>query len=1381
MKRILFFLLFNACCFTGLLAIEFKHLGIKDGLSDSQINYITRDSQGFMWFSTSYGLNRYDGYTFKVFTRNEQDAFPLPDNSIGKVQEGDNGFLWIYITRTGTYVYYDPEKETFHPALPFLQDKYGIPAEPDHLFFDKDKNIWCHINGIGTYYYNKTKKNLLLHPVNNDLKENNIELSNFGEDKNGILLLYANGYIEQVDKGNCQITYRNNFLVHNKEITNYKLFVDADGDYWIHARNGIWVYYMEEDKWEYLSSQTESPYVLSHDFVADIQQDTNGQVWIATDHGGINVIDKNLHTTRYLKNDLLNERSIVQNSINCLYCDDVGGVWIGSYKRGVSYYNESIYKFRTDHLSGFNHIENFTPDVNVVEEDKQGNLWIGTNNSGLIYLNPETGERKIYQHKADNNSLSGNVIVSMIAARNGRIWIGTYMDGLNIFDGHRFTHYKHNPNNPNSLANDNVWALAEDENEYIWIGTLGSGLQGFDPRTGVFKKYSGTNGEFDREYISSICISKDKNLYMGTNNGITVFSPATKTFDKWVGNRKGTQVFSHLIINDIYEDSRGFLWIATQQGLNIYDRKKDEVIIPVSETLEDEMVYAVTEDNNGNMWVTTISGISNIVVSMEPTTGVYTYVCHRYNEQDGLEDQQFNPHSITKTLRGEIIAGGVQGLSAFDSGQLKYNRSVPKVKFTELQLFNKEVKIDSVYDGNCILKMALNQTPEIRLKYRQNVFSVSFSAMNYVLPEKTQYHYLLDGFNSDWMTADANKLTYTNLTPGKYVLKVQAVNSDGIAGEEVSELRIVIMPPFWQSPLAYVFYALLVCMTLLLARWQILRNERQKFKLIQVEQEAQKKHEIDDMKLQFFTYISHELRTPLTLIISPLENVMKNIKNIEQRKRLEMVHRNAIRLLNLVNQLLDFRKNDVKGHQLNPVRGDVVEFIRTISDSFTEYSEKKNVHLTFFSSVKELTMSFDEDKIGKIIMNLLSNAFKFTPEGGRVDIFLSLLPAGKKQPEQLEIRVSDTGFGIKDENKEHIFERFYQFQHSEGQKTSGSGIGLYLVKEFVKLHGGTISVHDNAGRGSVFIITIPVEREKNEESRTRELPIKITEKKAGTEIPDDISEEIPNENKKYPLILIVDDNDDFRLFMRDSLQSKYRVKEASDGKKAWEIIPALQPDIIVSDVMMPEMDGNELCRLVKTDIRTSHIPLILLTARSAKEQKIEGLESGADDYITKPFDFDILTLRIKKLLQLQQNRQQNFKKQMEVAPSKITITSLDEKLIKKAIQYVEENISRSDLSVEELSQELGMSRVHLYKKLLSITGKTPVEFIRLLRLKRGAQLLRESQQSIMEISYQTGFSNPKYFRKHFKKEFGILPSDYQEREQCKLNSHITIKTVNEKQ
>ena len=619
--------------------------------------------------------------------------------------------------------------------------------------------------------------------------------------------------------------------------------------------------------------------------------------------------------------------------------------------------------------------------------------------------------------------------------------------------------------------------------------------------------------------------------------------------------------------------------------------------------------------------------------------------------------------------------------------------------------------------------------------------------------------YKLEGFNNDWLTLPlgVHNVTFTNLAPGKYVLRVKAINSDGYVGIKEATLGIVVNPPFWMSWWAYLLYAVGLVIVLFLARYRMLKREREKFHLQQIENEVAKNEEINNMKFRFFTNVSHELRTPLTLIISPLEGMLKETTDELQSTRLQLMYRNAQRLLHLVNQLLDFRKGEMSTHQLSLSEGDIISYVHSVCNSFLLMADKKHIQFSFFSGIDTFSMAFDADKVGKIVMNLLSNAFKFTPEGGRVTVMIEHV-AGT--PDILEIKIADTGIGISDVDKEHIFERFYQAGHKGVEETTGNGIGLSLVRDFVTLHEGEVKVFDNIGMGSVFVIQFPVKHVETQVQLPEE-----TGMPAGDEEDKEMKEEAREEmeRKNFPLLLIVDDNEDFRIFMRYSLELQYRVKLAVNGKEAWEMMQEELPDLVISDVMMPQMDGNELCRLIKQDKRTAHIPVILLTARQNTEAKLEGLQTGADDYVTKPFNMTILVLRIRKLIELSRYHRVT-QGMIDPAPSEIVITSLDEKLIEKAIKYVEDNMSRTELSVEELSRELGMSRVHLYKKLLQITGKTPIEFIRVIRLKRAAQLLRESQLHVSEVAFEVGFNNPKYFSRYFKDEFGVLPSVYQEKE-----------------
>lgn len=704
---------------------------------------------------------------------------------------------------------------------------------------------------------------------------------------------------------------------------------------------------------------------------------------------------------------------------------------------------------------------------------------------------------------------------------------------------------------------------------------------------------------------------------------------------------------------------------------------------------------------------------------------------------------------------GTIVAGGLYGLNVFNPDYIRYNEMLPKVMFSNLSLFDEPVEVGRRYDHNLILPEELDKVRKIVLDHKQNIFTVELATDNYILPSKTQYLYRLDELGDEWLSlaAGTNRITFTNLSHGSYTLSVRAINSDGFQGTDVAQLSIIVRPPFWLSWWAYLCYSLVVVVALWFTRRLLLKREREKFHIQQMEQEAAKNEEVNQMKFRFFTNISHELRTPLTLIISPLEELLVKESDEARKTVLQLMYRNARRLLTLVNQLLDFRKGEMSGHQLSLSEGDIVSYIREICNSFLLMADNKHIQFSFFSGVECFPMAFDADKVGKIVMNLLSNAFKYTPDGGRVTVMMEYI---EEENEWMEIKVSDTGIGIPDADKQHIFERFYQAAHKGMEETTGNGIRLSLVHDFVQLHGGSVEVFDNIGAGTVFVVRLPV-RHVDVAAVLPEPLVVLPESEKTTEA---MAEQ--TSRKEFPLLLVVDDNADFRMFMQHSLELQYRVKLASDGEEAWNMMQDELPDLVISDVMMPVMDGIELCRRIKADKRTAYIPVILLTARQAVEATVKGLEIGADDYVTKPFNMMVLVLRIRKLIEQSRYRHATHAV-IDPTPSDIVITSLDEKLIEKAIKYVEDNISRSNFSVEELSRGLGMSRVHLYKKLLQITGKTPIEFIRVIRLKRAAQLLRESQLHVSEVAYEVGFNSPRYFSRYFKEEFGMLPSEYQEK------------------
>lgn len=1321
---------------------QFKHLEVSDGLSNNSVNTICKDRDGFMWFGTTTGLNRYDGYTFKIYQHAENDPGSLPDNYITDIVEMPDGRFWVNTGRG--YVLFDKEQDCFITDVTGFMKNLESGGVPEQVFVDREGNTCLSVAGEGCYRYKEGGKRLFFSYVEHSLPEHGV--TQIAECSDGLLLIYNTGLLVCLDRATLAIKWQSDeikkYIPAGKTIE-FSLFVDRDNCIWAYSLMGIWAYDCGTKSWrtDLTAIWSSRPDVIIH----AVAQDIEGRIWVGKDYDGIDVLEKETGKVTSLVAHDDNGRSLPHNTIYDLYADRDGIMWVGTYKKGVSYYSESIFKFNMYEWG----------DITCIEQADENRLWLGTNDHGILLWNRSTGKAEPFWRDAEGQL--PNPVVSMLKSKDGKLWVGTFNGGLYCMNGSQIRSYKEGVGN--ALASNNVWALVEDDKGRIWIASLGGGLQCLEPVSGTFETYTSSNSALLENNVTSLCWVDNNTLFFGTaNQGVGMMDMRTREIKKIQG-QSGNVKLSNDAVNHVYKDSRGLVWIATREGLNVYDTRR-HVFLDLSSVAEAKgnFIAAITEDQERNMWVSTSRKVIRVTVASDGK-GSYLFDSRAYNSEDGLQNCDFNQRSI-KTLHNGIIAiGGLYGVNVFAPDHIRYNKMLPNVMFTGLSLFDEAVKVGQSYGGRVLIEKELNDVENVEFDYKQNIFSVSFASDNYNLPEKTQYMYKLEGFNNDWLTLPlgVHNVTFTNLAPGKYVLRVKAINSDGYVGIKEATLGIVVNPPFWMSWWAYLLYAVGLVIVLFLARYRMLKREREKFHLQQIENEVAKNEEINNMKFRFFTNVSHELRTPLTLIISPLEGMLKETTDELQSTRLQLMYRNAQRLLHLVNQLLDFRKGEMSTHQLSLSEGDIISYVHSVCNSFLLMADKKHIQFSFFSGIDTFSMAFDADKVGKIVMNLLSNAFKFTPEGGRVTVMIEHV-AGT--PDILEIKIADTGIGISDVDKEHIFERFYQAGHKGVEETTGNGIGLSLVRDFVTLHEGEVKVFDNIGMGSVFVIQFPVKHVETQVQLPEE-----TGMPAGDEEDKEMKEEAREEmeRKNFPLLLIVDDNEDFRIFMRYSLELQYRVKLAVNGKEAWEMMQEELPDLVISDVMMPQMDGNELCRLIKQDKRTAHIPVILLTARQNTEAKLEGLQTGADDYVTKPFNMTILVLRIRKLIELSRYHRVT-QGMIDPAPSEIVITSLDEKLIEKAIKYVEDNMSRTELSVEELSRELGMSRVHLYKKLLQITGKTPIEFIRVIRLKRAAQLLRESQLHVSEVAFEVGFNNPKYFSRYFKDEFGVLPSVYQEKE-----------------
>ncbi|MGZ5248289.1 MAG: response regulator, partial [Flavitalea sp.] len=757
--------------------------------------------------------------------------------------------------------------------------------------------------------------------------------------------------------------------------------------------------------------------------------------------------------------------------------------------------------------------------------------------------------------------------------------------------------------------------------------------------------------------------------------------------------------------------------IGTREGLSLFNlEEKNFTNFTTENGLPDNAVLNILEDGQGSLWISTPNGLCKVRLENNLISVI------NYDEINNLQGREFNENAALKTSKGELIFGGPSGFNIIDPEKSSVSPTPEKIVFTDFQIQNKSIEPGTELNGRVLINSSLNYLDELVLKHKENVFSIEFSSLNFPHGSRDRYAYLLEDFNKEWLYTDGSqrKVTYTNLDPGNYVFRVKVLGSNGTWSEERS-IRIKIEPPFWRSPLAFILYIIGAVGILILARKITLDRAHMRFEVAQQKTEAERVQALDQLKTKFFTNVSHEFRTPLSLILSPLDQIIKHTPDPDQKKQLHLVQRNAKRLLNLVNQLLDFRKMEVQEIKLYPAIGDIILFIRDISYSFTDISEKKGIEFSFESNVESLEIYFDRDKMEKIMFNLLSNAFKYTPDNGRVKVQLRMSSSGKENglhsvmdensvedekselngnselkdkllQEQsqkfLELRVSDSGIGIPADKHELIFERFFQNEVPQTMVNQGSGIGLAITKEFVKLHNGSIKVDSEPGKGTTFIVLIPAIKINVHATQ----PTDIDVQSQPTLI--DIEQEGTQENgaKRKKTILVVEDNEDLRFYLKDNLKSQYHVVEAVNGKEGWEKAKQISPDLVVSDVMMPLMDGMELAKQLRSDTITAHIPVILLTAVGNTDKQVEAYKLGISDYITKPFTFEILESRINNLFAQQKLLQKKFQKQIEVNPSEITVTPLDEQFITQALQAVEKNIDNPEFSVEDLSREMLMSR-----------------------------------------------------------------------------------------
>ncbi|MBN1116177.1 MAG: response regulator [Bacteroidales bacterium] len=1343
---------------------RFGSLTADNGLSNNQIRSFYQDSRGFIWISTLSGLNRYDGYNFSCYYKEPFDTASLLDNSVNSVIEDLEGNLWVN-TSVG-FCIFDPVTESFQRNRILTLDNRQLSLhEVSDLRKDKEGNFWIITTNNELVKQNAVTGTYITYASNpeDSFSFRNTVISTIIQDNEGYYwIAHSDGLIEKLEPKSMKVVYRKEVFTAKDEQYFLSIFCDSQNDIWIYNAtiplDLVW-YHAAQDRFEYIKSGKKG-FSTNSDLISSIVEDSQGKIWIATDHGGINIIDKELRTVHYLMYKRNDEKSLNQNSLTSVYRDNNDIIWVGTYKQGVNFYHEQMFVFETYVNDLFDPKSLQYNDVHCFTEDAEGNLVIGTNGGGINYFDRSAGTFVTFQNSPSPGSLSNDIIVSLYTDSRKNVWVGTYHGGLNKFDGVKFDRFLNEPNNARSIPDNRVWSIFEDSRENLWIGTLGGGLALFDRKHNAFIRYNtGDNFSIPSDYIIAIQEDNYGDLWIGTSEGVYVMKWTMGEVVHYSHSENDPNTLSNNLITTMLCDSRGLVWVGTRDGLNLFLPESGTFYKFRTENgLLDNTILSIVDDDLGNIWVVTNEGVSRLDIRIGKNFAVEEYSFINYDKDNGIKNQSFNERSAYKTSSGEIVIGGSNGFYLLRPEKLADISIIPPVKIVNFYLHGESVKVDSKKKNSSILKKSILYTENIELQYSDNVFSIEFSALAFLNPERIKYQYILEGFNDEWISTSYTdrKITYTNLDPGKYVFKVRAFVEGNTDNYNEAILNLLIKPPFWRSKVAISLYFILIVSLLFFFRQVSLMGERLKFQNEQAKQEALRQQELNAIKTRFFTNVSHEFRTPLTLILTPLERLKKKYSDMELGGELDVIYSNAKRLLGLINQLLDFRKMEEQRLALNPEYGNVVIFLKEVFKSFKDLARTNEIEYNFESFAEEFFMRFDHDKLEKIVFNLLSNAFKYTPKNGKILLRINLIPFDNvdnpiSTDESLLVEVVDTGIGISDEKHNKIFERFFQNEQPTGTLSRGSGIGLSLTQEFVNLHNGVIKLESKVDKGSTFSVYLPVDKSRIEE--------RLSEEKSDERVvsANEVESEI---DTNFITILLVEDNEDFRFYLRDNLKVNYKILEASNGAEAWPVIKGYMPDLIVSDLMMPEVDGIELCAKVKQNEKTSHIPFLILTASLTHELEVKGFQSGADAYITKPFSFEILEARIRNFVARRELMKKQYQKNFKIEPGSIGITSLDEKLMNKALKLVEENITDSEFSVEKLSSELGFSRVHLYKKMSSITGKTPVEFIRLVRLKRAAQLLRESQLTVSEIAYQVGFSDPRYFSKIFKSEFKMLPSQY---------------------
>lgn len=1340
--------------------LSFQHINIEQGLSNSAVESIFKDSQGQMWFGTRNGLNRYDGNKITVFRNDVHNIGSISENLIRDIYEDSQKMLWI-ATNSGLNLF-NRKTETFKRFSPTKEQTAILSICPD-----RQEKLWLGTNA-GLICFDIKQRKFIKWQVPKGVKElTQARINKVIQDIKGNFWVGTEQGLYRLNVEKGEITFFNvkkgdPYALQGSKI--HDIFQDSKGNIWIGmGAGGLALYNADRGSFKTYRSSTTSPLTnLAHNDVDCITEGSPGVLWIGTENGGLCIFDTEKEIFSTYRPDKLDPNSLSHDSIHAIYKDAQGNIWIGTWAGGVNLYSPGVLKFPL-----YNQFPNSrSTGIESIFCDRDGMIWLGAVGSSLYRYNPTTGK---YTYFPNPNSAKFETNIYAIKGFNqDTLVLATRRGGMAFFNKktHVFTHFLAKRGDHDKIAGDELITVCVDQQKNVWCGGWEIGLSRFNRKTKRFTNYRHDPNDansLNSNQIYTIFEDRHQNIWIGTEDGgLDLYRPKNDNFTHFTSKSGNRNSIGSNTVFSLFEDSRGNFWVGTSNGLNLFNRKNNSFTsFSGKNGLPTDAINSIAEDLHGKLWLGTDRGL----YCFDPRKGT----SKQFYIKDGLQGNTFLHNAAARDLQGNLYFSGYKGLNIFNPSQLPFDKFIPPVILTGLSIGNKPVAVNA---GDSLLPTAISQLKVLVLSYRHTVFALDFAALSYSSPENNKYAYKMEGFDKNWNdVGSAHSASYTKLDPGEYTFRVIAANSDGIWNKKGTTLKIIITPPFWKT---WWFRLLLLMLILYVAYLLLSYRRRQELRVL----EETRRNELQALKLKFFTNISHEFRTPLSLIIGPLETLMSNepVDNIKYYH--SMMMRNANRLMNLINELMDFSKIESGVLKLQVAEDDIHPFVNQIAEDFRTHASERGIAYEVKVNVAH-DVWFDKQTMEKIILNLISNALKYTNNGGHVEILVTdkmekfnphfqntlILKSGYQAEDYLFFMVKDSGIGISKESIDQLFERYYRIPTAH----LGSGVGLAFVKSLTFLHKGEIFVSSEKNKGTEIIIAIPSKKGDyiaSEIANGKEISVQLESLQVIDELPitansgEAAISVRQNSAASLKHILIVEDNDELRLFLTNSLKENYAVSEACNGVEGLKKAKEVYPDLIISDVMMPGMDGLQFCRLLRDDLEISHIPFLLLTAKGNLDSEIEGIESGADFYFKKPVSINLLNVTLRNIFLQKQKLIDRYAKDYQAEVKELVHNTKDKALLDKLISTIEAQLLNPELDIDYICVEIGMSRTSLYNKIKGLTNLSLVDFLRKIRLRKALDIMLHEDVQLSEVMYRVGIQSQSHFTRAFKKEFGKTPSQY---------------------